>query len=145
MASSFYNFLLFCCRATANQVQNIHFRNIIGLLLVKGLQKLWVITSKNVERNRLKFFVGESDCDRLIKHKPWLNSGDQLQLSSEVENGFILDFDQLQRLQTTNLHYKSWVVLFLTSLLMIKSDTLNYLRISEKHLSGVNIEHRTKF
>ena len=39
-----------------------------------------------------------------------MNSGDQLQLSSEVDNNFILDFDQLQRLQTTNLDYKSWVV-----------------------------------
>ena len=66
-----------------------------------------------------------------------------MQLSSEVDNDFILDFDQLQILQTTSLHYKSWVVLFLTSLLMLTSD--NYFMISEKHLSAVNIEQRTKF
>ena len=65
---------------------------------------LFTITSKNFERNGLNFSLG------LIKHKPWINSGDQLQLSSEVDNNFILDFDQLQRLQTTNLDYKSWVV-----------------------------------
>ena len=35
--------------------------------------------------------------------KPWINSGDQLQM---VENGYILDFDQLQILQTTDLDYR---------------------------------------
>ena len=45
-----------------------------------------------------------------LRHdKPWINSGDQLQI---VENGFILDFDQLKILQTTNLDYKSRVILF---------------------------------
>ena len=59
----------------------------------------------------------KSDCGTI---KPWINSGDQLQM---VENGFILDFDQLQILQTTNLDYKSWAVFFLyfTSLLMTTS------------------------
>ena len=33
-------------------------------------------------------------CEKWLWHdKPWINSGDQLQM---VENGFILDFDQLQ-------------------------------------------------
>ena len=57
---------------------------------------LFTITSKNVERNRLySVFVEKSDCDRLIKCKPRINCK-----SREVEDGFILDFDQLQRLQT---------------------------------------------
>ena len=48
--------------------------------------------------------------EKWLRHdKPWINSGDQLQM---VENGFILDFDQLQILQTTNLDYKSWAVFF---------------------------------
>ena len=46
---------------------------------------------------------------------------------------------KLQTLTTS----RGWSVLFLTSLLMITSG--NYFRISEKHLSAVNIEQRTKF
>ena len=43
---------------------------------------------------------------------------------------------------------QSWVVLFLTTLLMITSDWQEQQtkeRISEKHLSAVNIEQKTKF
>ena len=64
--------------------------------------------------------------EKWLRHdKPWINSGDQLQM---VENGFILDFDQLQILQTTNIaNYKPWlqvvggVFLYFTSLLMTTS------------------------
>ena len=132
-----FNFLLFCCRATANQVQT-YILEISSAFVGQGTTWLWVITSNNIERNRLNFSLGK------VTATDWSSiSHDSTQLSSEVENGFILDFEQLQRLQTTNLHYKSWVILFLTSLIMITSDY--YLRISEKHLSAVNIEQRTKF
>ena len=119
---------------------------------------LWSITVKaiqncrrcpfynNVEKRWAKstFFVGESDCERLIKHKP----------STQVINcNYLVKLTMI--LFLTSINYKDcklqtlttslgWLVLFLTSLLMITSG--NYFRISEKHLSSaVNIGQRTKF
>ena len=76
---------------------------------------LWSITVKTIQHCRRCPFYSNNEidytfpCEKWLRqtdqHKPWINSGDQLQLSSEVQNGFILDFDQLQRLQTTNLDY----------------------------------------
>ena len=103
---------------------------------------LWSIGVKTIENCRRRPFYNSTK--KLERN--WLlhdNSGDKLKM---VENGFILDFDQLQILQITNLDYKSWVILFLTSLL-ITSDWQEQQTnkwISEKHLSAVN-RLKTKF
>ena len=72
---------------------------------------LWSIRVKTVENcHRCLFYNGTekilSEIDltfqKVTAHDMQIDSGDQLQM---VENGFILEFDQLQILQTTNLDY----------------------------------------